>query len=92
MKLICPGCHSMPRTISISDFTDGCGAEQGSHPRPIMGEETKRPPKLVHGPLEKLKDRSFKRKDDGCKPMLMRSRGVRRDWSLENLKQVMNTA
>lgn len=81
----------MPRTISNDDFTNGCGIEQGSRPRPTMGEEVKRPPKLVHGLSKKLKDRSFKRKDDGCKPRLMRSCGMRRDWSLEDLKPIMNT-
>ncbi|KAK9048649.1 hypothetical protein SSX86_029584 [Deinandra increscens subsp. villosa] len=108
MYLICLGCHSMPRTISINDFTDGCAVEQGpTRPRSIMGEDVKRP-KLVHGASKKLKgnksgivvvpsngmmkkDKSFKRKDDGCKPRLIRSSGMRRDWSLEELKQIMNT-
>ncbi|KAK1438439.1 hypothetical protein QVD17_04248 [Tagetes erecta] len=95
MYLICLGCHSIPRTISSSDFTEGCGGEQASRPRPVTGKR----PKLVHGPSKKLKasksaivvlptngmvnkDRSFKRKDDGCKPRLMRSGGMRRDWSV----------
>lgn len=97
----------MPRTISSSDFTEGCGAEQASRPKPVTGENIKRP-KLVHGPSKKLKaskstivvmpsngivnkDRGFKRKDDGCKPRLMRSGGMRRDWSVEDVKQTMNT-
>lgn len=112
MNLICLGCHSIPRTISITDFTEGsCGVEQGSRPGPFLGEDVKRsshPPKLVRGPSNKVKgnqsgiigvpptnkDRSFKRKDinkDVNKPRLMRSSGMRRDWSLEELKQIMNT-
>lgn len=65
------------------------------------------PSKLVRGSSSKLKgnqsgiivvpsnkERSFRRKDinkDACKPKLMRSGGMRRDWSLEDLRQIMNT-
>ncbi|PWA49922.1 hypothetical protein CTI12_AA477200 [Artemisia annua] len=65
------------------------------------------PSKLVRGSSGKLKgnqsgiivvpsnkERSFRRKDinkDACKPKLMRSGGMRRDWSLEDLRQIMNT-
>ncbi|KAI3727912.1 hypothetical protein L6452_16534 [Arctium lappa] len=39
-------------------------------------------------------DKSIKRKEinnDACKPRLTRSSGMRRDWSLEDLRQLMNT-
>ena len=40
------------------------------------------------------KDKSIKRKEinkDACKPRLTRSSGMRRDWSFEDLRQLMNT-
>ena len=93
MNLVCLGCQSIPRTISCNDFTEGsCGVDQQDQPRPIG------PSKLVRGSSKKIKndrksnkERSFKRKEIN-KPRLMRSCGMRRDWSLEDTRRLMNTA
>lgn len=114
MHIICLGCHSIPRTISSNDVTEGCVVEQGPRPRPFVGGEVQRnsPVKLVRGPPKKLKgkqsgivvvppsgvivkDRNLKRNDlkkETCKPRLMRSSGMRRDWSLVDLSEIMNTS